>query len=174
VGAVVHAHPRVCTTDCRRSERTHQSNVPFGATGSSKTERNINLVSEFDIPVGKWRTHGVVTCHTYHLHYYWTQKKDLFSAVGLLTVIWSCFALQEIDKPESVCGLHKFLHQGVTRIRKIRLRPFLLQILKITVHTPTGNSVLTAELNITRLTLNQTTFRNSAHTSQRTYFYSII
>jgi hypothetical protein len=39
-------------------------------------------------------------------------------------------ALQEIDKTEFVCGLHKLLHQGVTRIRKIRLRPFFFKFSK--------------------------------------------
>jgi len=60
------------TIDSRESERTYTSNVPFGATGPGKTAQNINLVSEFDIPVGQWKTHKVVTCHISDLHDYWT------------------------------------------------------------------------------------------------------
>jgi hypothetical protein len=51
----------------------YKSNVPFGATGTGKTAQNINLISEFDIPVGQWKTHKVVvTCHISDLHDYWT------------------------------------------------------------------------------------------------------
>ena len=114
------------------------------ATGSGKTARNINLVSEFDIPVGQWKKQQVVTCSTSDLHDYWSQhkKKKRFISGFWLHSGTACHTLRPGNRQTwNSFGSHTFLHQGAGKVRTIRPRPNSFTFLKSLFTLPPGTCV---------------------------------